>query len=218
MGPWCWWKALAGKGAATTYAADAHTRFNSDEEGEATPEWSEARSAMVFHMLPFFSGMAQSEWARSALNTAGVDQHFLKFCREVQENLDLVPEARPLRPRLEAYINGSDPDHFGDLVADLLQAWATSESPDAVRCAVSLHFRSLKAIVKEAKGKGKGKAKGKGLHGCMGPWFWWKVLAGKGAAATAYGPCCPVACQDAFASMLAEKGLGKGLGCGGCWQ
>jgi len=157
------------------------------------------------------------EAVRSTLNIAGVERRrrIVKWCCEVSEHLDLVPEAAPLRPKLEAYVDGGDPEHFGDVLAELLKAWASSSSPEMVQLSLSMHHEGIEAIMKQTfkalhrckgewKGKGKGKCgwKGKGgkregeCHGWerMGDWWrskgeWWVAKAmGKGMGA---GPVWP---------------------------
>jgi len=147
------------------------------------PEWYSAdrRADRVFRRLRMYAWVAQTEWWRSMLNRAGVELRtlILPFCQEVVEQLDLVPEASPLRPQLEAFIDGSGGDHLGDVLAALLKAWLTaaeSAHGEQVRLALAIHQQGFVDIVKKAmpqmpdwfaaKGKGKfawkGKGKGKG--------------------------------------------------------
>jgi len=135
-----------------------------------------------------------------------------------------------LRPRFEAYISGSDADHFGDLLADLLSAWTSSASPDRVRDAIALHqasFMHLMKVVKGAfrtmcKGKGKGKCWAKGKGKWANPWRGWgcpgEAFSGVEAAQSASGNSLPAAADGLFsfpanllAGLLSLKGSGKGF-------
>jgi len=113
-------------------------------------EQEQAQASMAYHRLPWFSAKVQSEFARNALNRAGVDQQesCTKLCQELLEHLSLVPESLPLAPRLQAFLDNSDREHFGDIIADLLQAWVASESMAGVQSSLALHQRSLRAIIK----------------------------------------------------------------------
>jgi len=129
-------------------------------------------------VLPCASEAAQLEVVRSALSAAGVERRkrVVKWCCEVLGHLDLVPEAMLLRSKLEAFVDGTDPEHFGDVLAELLNAWASSSSPEMVEHAVAVHHAGLEAIMKQtfkALHKCKGEWKGKGRGKCG----WWK---GKG--------------------------------------
>jgi len=261
----------------------AESDLADDDESTTPPEW-EISAAMAFHLLPHASKATQLEVVRSALSAAGVERRkrVVKWCCEVLEHLDLVPEAMPLRPKLEAFVDGTDPEHFGDVLAELLKAWVSSSSPEMVEHTVAMHYKGLGAIMRQTfkalhgckgewKGKGKGKCgwwkgkgKGRGSSGdCEGDggmskgdfWRrkgdWWKAkAASKGKCAeeqaehhrgrmppmfgfsdpAAFGPMCggmgsagvwpacgPFAFKGALASMLAQKGLGKGCGFGGGW-
>jgi len=113
-------------------------------------EQEQAHVSMAYRKLPWFSAKVQSEFARNALNRAGVDQQesCTKLCQELLEHLSLVPESLPLAPRLQAFLDNSDREHFGDIIADLLQAWVASESMAGVQSSLALHQRSLRAIIK----------------------------------------------------------------------
>jgi len=158
--------------------------LDSEEEECDLPE-SYGRVELAFHMLPFASMKVQSEGARAKISGIGVERkkQVLRFARELEENLNLVPEAIPSRSKLLAYIDGSDPDHFGDVFSEILKAWASSSSDDQVKLSLQMHLRSLKRMMKFLfcdmkkrwcclKGKGKNKGKGKGK--------WLSLLAHKG--------------------------------------
>merc|ERR1719411_777929 len=115
------------------------------------PEWKEISAAMAFYALPCVAKAAQLEVVRSALSTAGVERRkrVVKWCCEVLGHLDLVPEAAPLRPKLEAFVDGWDTEHFGDVLAELLKAWASSSSPEMVKYTVALHHKGFTAIMRQ---------------------------------------------------------------------
>jgi len=235
-------KEVPGIAAAQDPVTEDGEESDPEEEG-GLPEW-DPMSEHAVHMLPFASMMVQSESARSKISTLGVEQReqVLRFARELEDNLDLVPDAAPLRPRLLAYIDGSDPDHFGDVFAELLKAWASSSSTDNVKLSVQMHISSVKKLVMKSffrgKGKGKdfkGKGNGKGHKGKgKGPEDWARLFEGLGAGG-AGGPFAPFmqhlnahldphagagegplgavgGWKGALAGMMAQKGLGKGFG------
>merc|ERR1719492_378089 len=198
---------------------------------------------MAFHVLPFVAKAAQLEVVRSALSAAGVERRkrVVKWCCEVLGHLDLVPEATPLRPKLEAFVDGSDPEHFGDILAELLKAWASSSSPEMVEHTVAMHHRGLEAIMKQtfkALHKCKGAWKGEGDGGASKDDFWmskgdfwrskgdwWKAkAASKGKCAEKWaehtlgrtGSTCfgPVSDPLTFKGALAGMLAQKGLGKG----
>jgi hypothetical protein len=148
------------------------------DRSEGLP-WQGASVNMGFYMLPFVSRATQSEPWRSALNRGGLErrEEFLPLCGGLAKHLDLVPEAATLRPKLEAFLDGSDIGHFGDFLADLLKAWAESASPERVKDAIAIHHDGLRSMVKQTfhalrheKGKGKGKCMWKGKSKGKGKW------------------------------------------------
>lgn len=206
------------------------TDLSDDSDDRMPPEWQDISAAMAHRMLPFVSMAAQMDDVRSVLNATGVEQRerIVAWCCEVSEHLDLVPEAASLRPKLEGFIGGGDSEHFGAVLAELLQAWASSSSPELVEIAVDMHHTGLSSIIKQtfkalrtSKGNRKGKGMGKG-HWWMGKggkdkgdcegrvskgdWWkgkgeWWEAKArGKGAF------------KGALAGLLAQNGVGEGMG------
>jgi len=182
------------KDPAAEPAAAAEKEVSADAD-TTSAEWSGGSAVNMFHKLPFITMWAGSDWGRSMLNHVGTEkrEELVLVCCDILEHLDLVAEAVPLRPRLEAYINGNDTEHFGDMLAALLTAWATSASPENVQMSLDLHGKRLKGVMKQIWGD-KGKGKGKGL--------------GKGKGKFGKGMCKGIR-MGMLASMLA-KGMGKG--------
>jgi len=178
--------------------------------------WGEASSTetvdSAVQMLSFLANLAQSPHMHAKISWKGWKQRelLLPLCGEILKELDRVPEASHLRPKLEAYIDRSDPYCLGDVMVELLKAWHTSASPEAVREVLTLHVESFKSAMRElhqhrGKGKGKeGKGFGKGFKGCKG-WPWSFMSGGAHCAGAGFGE-----------GLL--KGFGKGKWCQGFWQ
>merc|ERR1712051_388737 len=145
-GSWDWWMCKGkGKGKGPGNASQVSQQSESWEQ-------EQAHVSMAYHKLPWFSAKLQSEFARSALNRIGVDQResCTKLCQELMEHLQLVPESLPMKPRLQAFVDGSDCEHFGDAIADVMQAWVASKSRTGVQSALALHHHDLRTIIKPA--------------------------------------------------------------------
>jgi len=192
-----WLSCSAGPAGGRPWFAQAHASWETspsvDNDGESagdcdfSPDWTSADS--VFQLLPVAAQAAQSDFIRSALSHFGIERrrHCVEIGCKLVQHLELVPEAAGLRPRVEAFIDGSDPDHFGEVVADLLAAWATSGSPeqvnDAVVCLKPL-FRKAFCTLRWGEGEGKCQWKGKGKgkwgkgFGCFAGSPWLSCSAG----------------------------------------
>jgi len=145
-------------------------RENQEEAPDAKDSAWEDEFIMNFIMfkLPLLSMFVQSNEARTMLNYLGEQKHqdLVPVCVEIAKHLDLVPEASALRPKIQAYVTGEDVQHFGDLLADLLQIWVTLKSRKDTKDAVRSMVKGIKVVMKQhcaaSKGSCKGKSKGKG--------------------------------------------------------
>merc|ERR1719291_1482081 len=135
---------------------------------------------MAQALLPVLASAAGTEAVMAKLNQAGAKhrERWLPFVARVVELLDFVPETVALKPAAQAYIDGSDTEHLGDFVAELVKGWSTSASPDAVlqvlqqlprQAFQKVARRVLWSGAKGCKGWAKGKGKGKGLFACLWP-------------------------------------------------
>eukprot|EP00440_Ansanella_granifera_P040618 gb/GFBE01044053.1/.p1 GENE.gb/GFBE01044053.1/~~gb/GFBE01044053.1/.p1 ORF type:complete len:251 (+),score=71.32 gb/GFBE01044053.1/:1-753(+) len=100
-------------------------------------------AALAVQFLPFWlppvAGLLQQQdEKKSEISRVGVQERdeILPLCEKIRDRLSTVPEAEALRPAVEAFIDGSDPDHLGEFVADLLQAFASSSASEAVKAIV----------------------------------------------------------------------------------
>jgi len=180
----CFWPAESSSSAEDS--GDNEGKAADGEEPHNPPNLDAVQASMAQAFLPVLASAAGTEAGRAKLNHAGSKRReaLLPFVTRVGELLDFVPETASLQPSAQAYIDGSDTEHLGDFVAELLKAWSTAASPDAVLQVLQLlpvgpfqkvASRVLWSACKDFKGKGKGKGwakgkgKGKGLFGCFWP-------------------------------------------------
>merc|ERR1719272_1853646 len=93
--------------------------------------------SMVFQFLPILAQRAHRK--QEKLNKLGpqMREALLALLHSVSAHLDLVEEARAVKPLLEEFITGADVSRLGDFVAALFKALATSKDRHAVSEAIT---------------------------------------------------------------------------------
>eukprot|EP00403_Amphidinium_massartii_P017884 CAMPEP_0178416926 /NCGR_PEP_ID=MMETSP0689_2-20121128/24314_1 /TAXON_ID=160604 /ORGANISM="Amphidinium massartii, Strain CS-259" /LENGTH=478 /DNA_ID=CAMNT_0020038283 /DNA_START=108 /DNA_END=1544 /DNA_ORIENTATION=+ len=130
--------AAAASTSSSGSAAAAEGASASASAGSTAPNYAPAGAffaTMAMPFLPMAAAAANKPDHRASGNRAGVSKReaLLPVATKLLENLNRVPETVALRPALQQYVDGSDPDHFGDIAADILQAWVASPSKNEVR-------------------------------------------------------------------------------------
>jgi len=185
--------------------------------------------------LPALAADLQRIEKQAKFNRLGVEQRakVLPLCVRLLEQLDRLPETQPLKPALEAYINGSDTQNFGVFLGQLLQVFSAAISDsrlpivqnimrDLVSSSTSMpELGSLLGGLFDGKGMGKGMGMPTSPQpGTAGPdlgTLLGGLLAGKGSGK---GGGTPTPSQQgtggpdlgALLGMFASKGMGKGTG------
>lgn len=110
--------------------------FSSQEGNQRPVNNPMAKLAAQFSplWLPMVAAELQSAEKQAELDRAGKEkrEQLLPAFRRLYERLETVPEASHLKPNILSYIDGSDPNHLGSLVAELLEILAASDAKDAV--------------------------------------------------------------------------------------
>lgn len=90
----------------------------------------------MLQFLPILSQRAHRK--QEKLNKLGPQKRepLLGLLHSVSAHLDLVEEAKPVKPLLEEFIRGSDVSRFGDFVAALFKALSSSKDRHAVSEAI----------------------------------------------------------------------------------
>lgn len=93
--------------------------------------------SMMLQFLPILSQRAHRK--QEKLNKLGPQKReaLLALLHSVSAHLELVEEARPVKPLLEEFITGADVSRLGDFVAALFKALATSKDRHAVSEAIT---------------------------------------------------------------------------------
>mmetsp|Transcript_25648 Transcript_25648/g.59275 ORF Transcript_25648/g.59275 Transcript_25648/m.59275 type:complete len:445 (-) Transcript_25648:122-1456(-) len=134
--------AQAAAGAAKAEASSCTGPAKSEATGSAStsnmpngPRPGACFAGLALPFLPMAAAAANKQEHRAAGNRAGVAKReaLLPVAAKLLEQLDRVPETARFRPAMQQYVDGADCEHFGDLAADILQAWASSSSQDQVR-------------------------------------------------------------------------------------
>jgi len=84
--------------------------------------------------LPKVAAELQSAQKQAELDRLGKEkrEELLPAFRRLHDRLETVPEASSLKTKLLSYIDGSDPEHLGSFVAELLQILVASDAKAAV--------------------------------------------------------------------------------------
>lgn len=120
---------------------EGEQQASSSQEGNRWPVGNPmAKLAAQFSplWLPKAAAELQSVEKQAKLDSVGKEkwEMLLPAFKRLYERIETVPEASHLKPNILPYIDGSDPDHLGRIVAELLEILAASDAKDAVMAIV----------------------------------------------------------------------------------
>jgi len=108
------------------------------EDGASSGANHDALAELAMQFLPMLAVHASMPNQRLEANSFGVAKRdaILRPLQNAEKRLDRLPETRHLKPAMQAFVDGTDMLHFGDLCADVLQALSTAADRAVVKTIV----------------------------------------------------------------------------------